>query len=204
MIRRSERVDPGRKVFAHYMVWAAFVTSLGELSVKLEVDTNPQVGLTCHQSPEQWAHDINTAKLAGIDGFSLNIGPSDTWTSTQLHHAYEEAERAQGFSLFLSFEYVEATPGPSIIVADVRPASMAAGSWLVPCVADLINRYKSSPAQTRVEGRPLVSTFEGPNWAANWPLVRDRTGGIYLIPDWSSLGPHGVGERLDLIDGACK
>lgn len=81
---------------------------------------------------------------------------------------------------------------------------MAAGHWPVPYVVDLINRYKSSPAQVMVEGRPLVSTFEGPDWAANWPVVRGQTGDICLIPDWSSLGPHGVGQRLDLIDGACK
>ena len=54
------------------------------------------------------------------------------------------------------------------------------------------------------EGKPLVSTFEGPGWADNWARVRDQTGGICLIPDWSSLGPHGVGQRLDCIDGACK
>ncbi len=31
--------------------------------------------------------EINTAKQAGIDGFALNIGPSDPWTNTQLHQA---------------------------------------------------------------------------------------------------------------------
>jgi glucan endo-1,3-alpha-glucosidase len=71
-------------------------------------------------------------------------------------------------------------------------------------VVDLINRYQGSSAQMMVDGRPLVSTFEGPDWASNWPTVRNETGGICLIPDWSSLGPHGVGQRLDLIDGACE
>ena len=81
---------------------------------------------------------------------------------------------------------------------------MEAGSWLVPHVVDLINRYKLFPSQMRAEGKPFVSTFEGPGWADNWARVRDETDGIYLIPDWSSLGPHGVGQRLDCIDGACK
>ena len=81
---------------------------------------------------------------------------------------------------------------------------MAAGSWSVPHVVDLINRYKSFPSQMMVEGSPLVSTFEGPGWATNWPRVRNQTGGIFLIPDWSSLGPHGVGQRIGCIDGACK
>jgi glucan endo-1,3-alpha-glucosidase len=71
-------------------------------------------------------------------------------------------------------------------------------------VVDLINRYKSSKAQMFVDGDPFVSTFEGPGWADNWSTVRQETGGIFLIPDWASIGPYGVGEKLDLIDGACR
>ncbi|KAK4118909.1 glycoside hydrolase family 71 protein [Parathielavia appendiculata] len=152
--------DSTRKVFAHYMV-----------------------GLACQQTREKWARDIKTAKLAGIDGFALNIGPSDHWTETQIYYAYKEAEEVHGFSVFISFD-------------------MAAGYWGISQAVELINRYKDSPAQMRVDGMPLVSTFEGPNWVDNWPTIRDQTGGICLIPDWSSLGPHGVGHRLDLIDGA--
>ncbi|KAL2140250.1 hypothetical protein VTI28DRAFT_4039 [Corynascus sepedonium] len=152
--------DSGRKVFAHYIV-----------------------GLTCGQPPERWDRDIVAAELAGLDGFALNIGPSDDWTIAQLDHAYQAAERRVGFFLFISFD-------------------MAAGNWSVPHVVGFINRYKGSPAQMKVEGKPLVSTFEGPDWATNWPLVRNETGGICLIPDWSSLGPHGVGQCLNLIDGA--
>lgn len=54
-----------------------------------------------------------------------------------------------------------------------------------------------------VGGKPFVSTFEGPEWADNWNTVREQTGGIFLVPDWSSIGPYGVGEKLDIIDGAC-
>jgi glucan endo-1,3-alpha-glucosidase len=71
-------------------------------------------------------------------------------------------------------------------------------------VVDLINRYKTSKAQMLVDGDPFVSTFEGPGWAGNWSTVRQETGGIFLIPDWSSIGPYGVGEKLDMIDGACR
>lgn len=76
--------------------------------------------------------------------------------------------------------------------------------WTVQQVVDLVNRFKYSPAQCVVDGRPFVSTFEGPQWAENWPLVRQATGGIFLVPDWASLGPHGVAQKLDIIDGACK
>ncbi|KAK4133767.1 glycoside hydrolase family 71 protein [Trichocladium antarcticum] len=159
---RAEEVVPesARKVFAHYMV-----------------------GLTCDQSPEQWAHDVDSAKESGIDGFALNVGPSDPWTSTQLDEAYRNAEESGDFTLFISFD-------------------MAAGSWSISQVADLINRYKESTAQFKVDEAPVVSTFEGPDWADNWPEVRNQTGDIFFIPDWSSLGPHGVGQKLDLIDGA--
>ncbi|KAL2022037.1 hypothetical protein VTK56DRAFT_6277 [Thermocarpiscus australiensis] len=150
-----------RKVFAHYMV-----------------------GLTCGQSPSQWTHDIQTARAAGIDGFALNIGPSDPWTDAQLHLAYTIAEQLGDFFLFISF--------------DMAPGR----SWAVVQVVDLINRYKGSVAQMLVNGKPLVSTFEGPAWSDNWPEVRCRTGGIFLVPDWSSIGPYGIASKLDLIDGA--
>ncbi|KAH8899905.1 glycoside hydrolase [Thozetella sp. PMI_491] len=149
-----------RKVFAHYMV-----------------------GLTDGQSLQQWLNEINQAKRVGIDGFALNIGPSDSWTATQLHQAYQAAEQAGGFVLFISFD-------------------MAAGNWSVQQVVDLVNTYKNSGAQMKVDGKPFVSTFEGPGWADNWNAVRGQTGGIFLVPDWSSLGAYGVGGKLGLIDGA--
>jgi glucan endo-1,3-alpha-glucosidase len=63
-----------------------------------------QVGLAHHQTREKWALDIKTAQCAGIDGFALNIGPSDHWTERQLEYAYREAEQVPGFSMFISFE----------------------------------------------------------------------------------------------------
>ena len=81
--------------------------------------------------------------------------------------------------------------------------SMACGEWSVDQVVNLVNQYKNSDAQMTVDGEPFVSTFEGPGWADNWSTVRDQTGGIFLVPDWASLGPHGVGQKLDIIDGAC-
>lgn len=123
----------------------------------------------------------------GIDGFALNIGPNDHYTMPQLRQAYSAASSLFGgrFVLFLSFD-------------------MAAGEWPVEQVVACINEFKDSPAQCRVNGLPFVSTFEGPQWAENWPAVRQATGGIYFVPDWSSLGPHGVGQKLGLIDGACE
>jgi glucan endo-1,3-alpha-glucosidase len=142
------------------------------------------LGLTNGQTPEHWAKEINDAKAVGIDGFALNIGPSDGWTNEQLHLAYAAAEAA-GFQMFISFD-------------------MAVGEWSPQVVIDLINTFKASPAQTLVNGLPMVSTFEGPAWSGNWQGVRDAVGGIHLVPDWSSLGPLGLAEKLSTIDGACK
>jgi glucan endo-1,3-alpha-glucosidase len=61
--------------------------------------------LTLGQSAEQWKHDVVTAKEVGIDGFALNIGPSDPWTKEQLDMAYRVTEEVGDFVLFISFEY---------------------------------------------------------------------------------------------------
>lgn len=156
----GKRADGDRKVFAHYMV-----------------------GLTDGQSSSQWATDISDAQSAGIDGFALNVGSSDTWNDAQLPLAYAAAADAS-FSLFLSFDM-------SI-------------SWTVDQVNSLINAYKDEAAQFKVNSLPFVSTFEGPAWSDNWTTVRSATGGIFLVPDWSSLGPSGVGAKLSQIDGACR
>jgi glucan endo-1,3-alpha-glucosidase len=146
-----------------------------------------QFGLTDGHTYDDWNQEILAAQAAGIDGFALNIGPNDHYTMPQLRQAYSAASSLFGgrFVLFLSFD-------------------MAAGDWPVEQVVACINEFKDSPAQCRVNGLPFVSTFEGPQWAENWPAVREATGGIYFVPDWSSLGPHGVGEKLNLIDGACE
>ncbi|KAF4983704.1 hypothetical protein FZEAL_920 [Fusarium zealandicum] len=152
--------DMSRQVYAHYMV-----------------------GLTDGQTPEQWQKDISDAQSVGIDGFALNIGPQDPWTTTQLQQAYSAANAAS-FKLFLSFDMQ--TPG----------------DWTAQAVAGLVNDFKDEAAQVKTDGRPLVNTFEGSAWVDNWPAVREQTGGIFLVPNWSSLGPDGVRERLGLVDGA--
>ena len=51
----------------------------------------------------------------------------------------------------------------------------------------------------------MVSTFEGPQNSNinDWPTINSSIpGGIYFVPDWTSLGPGGF--STDLVDGACK
>lgn len=172
-----------RKVFAHYLVricaFSARVTN--------PILTSVQVGLTLGHSKAQWEADICAARQAGIDGFAMNIGPQDPWTKDQLRLAYTAANDVApgGFGLFISFD-------------------MAAGEWKISQVISLINEFKALPAQYEVDGLPLVSTFEGAQWAGNWDSVRQVTGGIFLVPSWTSIGPHGVFDKLDVIDGACE
>ncbi|XDG06449.1 hypothetical protein ABKA04_006064 [Annulohypoxylon sp. FPYF3050] len=147
-----------------------------------QVFAHYMVGLTSGQSKDQWQKDITDAKSAGIDGFALNVGSQDSWNAEQLQLAYDTAS-SNSFNLFLSFD-------------------MAASSWTVDQVVSLINQYKGASSQLKVNGKPFVSTFEGPTWADNWSSVRSSTGDIFLVPDWSSLGAQGVGSKLSQIDGA--
>jgi glucan endo-1,3-alpha-glucosidase len=72
-------------------------------------------------------------------------------------------------------------------------------------VVGYLNKYKDSPAHFKVDEKPLVSTFEGveniPDWAHGGP-IRNLVGDIHFVPDWSSLGPDGIKQHLDKIEGA--
>ncbi|KAI0116081.1 glycoside hydrolase family 71 protein [Hypoxylon sp. NC0597] len=168
--------------FALFANLAAAGVAMPRQSGNRQVFAHYMVGLTSGQSQDQWQKDISEAKSAGIDGFALNVGSADSWNAQQLQLAYDTAS-SNGFSLFLSFD-------------------MAASSWTVDQVVSLVNQYKGASSQLKVNGKPFVSTFEGPNWADNWASVRSATGDIFLVPDWSSLGPQGVGSKLSQIDGA--
>lgn len=141
-------------------------------------------GLTSGQTLAEWQTDIAQAQSAGIDGFALNAGSADAWNPTQLPLAFEAADAA-GFRLFISFD-------------------MAASSWSVEQVVSYVDEYKGRSSYYKVGGLPFVSTFEGPDWVDNWAAVRSATGGIYLVPDWASIGPGGVAGQLSKTDGACK
>ncbi|KAI1388140.1 glycoside hydrolase family 71 protein [Hypoxylon trugodes] len=150
-----------------------------------QVFAHYMVGLTDGQTQDQWQKDITDAKASGIDGFALNIGYGNSWNDEQLQLAYDTASSV-GFNLFLSFDM----------------ADLSASPWTVDQVSSLINDHKDASSQYKVDGKPFVSTFEGPNFADNWASVRSATGGIFLVPDWSSLGAQGVGAKLSQIDGA--
>lgn len=132
---------------------------------------------------EQWESDIVEAQKAHIDGFALNVGPQDSYTAQVVQTAYSAAERLGNFSMFLSFDYG------------------TGGAWPADRVIDLVNAHKTRPAQFYYRGKPLVSTFEGTQSKGDWPYIKDATGCIF-IPTWTSLGPRGISNALDVVDGA--
>ena len=145
-----------------------------------------KVGNTYSYTTNDWVNDIIKAQNANIDAFALNVGAQTSYTNTQLANAYAAAEQRQ-FKLFLSFDYA------------------AQGAWSISNVVNTILAHKNSAAQFKVNGLPLVSTFEGPNNSGDWPSIRSQVGGIFFLPDWTSKGPDAFHNNLlQYTDGACK
>jgi Glycosyl hydrolase family 71 len=108
------------------------------------------------------------AQTAHIDGFALNIRADDTLTATSLPIAFSAAE-SLGFKLILSLDYA------------------GGGPFTADAAKKLINKYSVSSAYFKEDGRPLVSTFEGPLSAGDWSSIKAATNCVFM-PDWSSLG----------------
>ncbi|KAK3374697.1 glycoside hydrolase [Podospora didyma] len=102
-----------------------------------------------------WNNDIQLAQAAHIDAFALNLTYNEG--DDQSVAAVFNAASALGFKLFFSFDY-----------AGNRP-------WPKQVVIDLINQYSSSSAYHRYQGRPFVSTFEGPERATDWIDTKGQT-----------------------------
>lgn len=114
-----------------------------------------------------WLFDIEEAQFAHLDAFALNFAAS-LKDLKPLETAFAAAESA-GFHLFLSFDYA------------------GAGPFEKSDVIAIIDKFKSSSAYYMYNGKPLVSTFEGPGNAADWKDIKSKTG-CFFIPSWSSLG----------------
>lgn len=122
------------------------------------------VGILSSYTQSKWAKEITDAKASGIDAFALNIG-KDSYTNTQLGYAYAAAAAAGNFKMFISFDFAYYS-----LPSDAN------------LIVQTINTYASSPAQFKVEGRPLVTTFIGDN--QDWSTVKSMTN-IFLAPNWA-------------------
>ncbi|KAH9230227.1 glycoside hydrolase family 18 protein [Colletotrichum gloeosporioides 23] len=127
----------------------------------------------------KWRDNIALAQQAHIDAFALNIAHGWKYNDEQIANAFAAAS-AKGFQLFFSFDYAG---------GDVP--------WPMAEVKALIQKYSSSPAHFQYNGKPFVSTFEGPDNADDWHSIKADTG-CFFIPDWSSLG---AGPALRAADG---
>ncbi|KAF6827578.1 alpha-glucanase [Colletotrichum musicola] len=100
------------------------------------------------------------AQEAHIDAFALNMAYDDPTNEDSVAAAFQHAS-SLGFQLFFSFDYAGNRPWPKA----ERPGT---------------NNF-------RYNGKPFVSTFEGPESAEDWLDIKPATG-CFFIPDWSSLG----------------
>ncbi|KAK3896385.1 glycoside hydrolase, partial [Staphylotrichum tortipilum] len=130
-----------------------------------------------------WTSDMELARAALIDGFVLNIAPQDPSTLPSVALAFEAAE-SLNFTLFFSFDY------------------LAQGPWPADAVTALLQKHTPSPAYFKPNGkRPLVSTFEGPANAGDWPAIKAATDALF-VPDWGSVVPaEAVGLAGGVADG---
>ena len=120
---------------------------------------------------------MNLAKSAKIDAFALNIAYNES-IETAVSIAFLAA-KATNFKLMFSFDYA------------------GNGAWPAFDVAGMLHQYTGSTAHFLHDGKPLVSTFEGPDNATDWKSIKTATG-CFFMPDWSSKG---AAEALRLADG---
>ncbi|CAG7936279.1 unnamed protein product [Penicillium salamii] len=115
-----------------------------------------------------WELDMNLAKDAHIDAFALNMAWKDGTNEASVEMAFTAAN-AVGFKLFFSFDYA------------------GNGPWDQDVVIDFIQKYGPNGAYFQHNGKPFVSTFEGPDNADDWVTIKATTN-CFFMPDWSSVG----------------
>lgn len=163
-------VARAKAVFAHFMV-----SLHSAVSVAHSLTNSHQVGNTQNYTKTDWSQDIQLAKEAGIDAFAMNMAYDDPVNEPSLADAFYMAG-ALGFHLFFSFDYA------------------GNGPWPQQTVISYISKYGSNSAYYHYNGKPFVSTFEGPDNAADWVNIKAATG-CFFIPDWSSLGAQPAAEK---------
>lgn len=122
---------------------------------------------------------MRIAKASSIDAFVMNMAKNEN-TTNNLDAAFRAANRV-GFQLFFSFDYA------------------GNGPWDKDVVIALINKYRSDPAYFKRGSQPLVSTFEGPHRAVDWPGIKAATT-CYFVPSWSSMGAKEA-MKTGVVDG---
>ncbi|KAI9039615.1 glycoside hydrolase family 71 protein [Aspergillus affinis] len=135
---------------------------------------------TANWTSSQWESDISAAQDAHIDAFALNMAVGDAANSKALPMAFRAASDL-GFKLFFSFDYA------------------GNGPWSEDTVISLINEWSAYGGYYEHDGKPFVSTFEGPSNSDDWTKIKSETD-CFFIPDWSSVGAKAAVE-LGTADG---
>ncbi|KXH67234.1 mutanase [Colletotrichum salicis] len=127
------------------------------------------VGNTAEYSDDLWRTDIRLAKEAHIDAFVLNMAHGEAVNEPSLERAFNAA-KSEGFKLLFSFDYA------------------GRGPWPKDTVISYLKKYGSTAEYFKhSDGKPLVSTFEGPGNADDWIDIKKQVS-YFFIPDWSSEG----------------
>jgi hypothetical protein len=126
---------------------------------------------------------MRLAAGSGIDAFALNIANGEVHNYVQLDLAFKAAA-ARNFKLVFSFDYA----------GGVSP-------WTKESVLDLLRTYAGRGTYVQHKGLPLVSTFEGPDFADDWNWIKSSLK-VFFVPDWSSKGAKiAVGLGNGVADG---
>ena len=170
-----------------FFILATVLAAGAKLVMAQSVFAHVIVGNNDAYTVADWQSDISLAASKGIDAFVLNIAtPLSGTAGSQSAFAFEAAKNlGASFKLFFSFDY-EGGEGP----------------WSTNDILTLLRQYGHDGSYFQYEGRPFVSTFEGPGNSdvSQWAEIRRALpGGIYFVPDWSSQGP---GFEMPLYDGA--
>ncbi|OJJ50397.1 hypothetical protein ASPZODRAFT_129014 [Penicilliopsis zonata CBS 506.65] len=151
------------------------------------------MGNTATFGPSDWETDIQEAQAAGIDAFALDVGSGDN-VALPLQMGFETAAY-YGFKMFFSFDY----SGGTGTITDGSSSNETEAIWPKDNVTALIKAWSSSDAYYTYQGKPLVSTFEGPASADDWTDIKNETGCLF-IPDWTSIGPKAA-LKTGVVDG---
>ncbi|KAK0115705.1 hypothetical protein ONS96_014150 [Cadophora gregata f. sp. sojae] len=117
---------------------------------------------------DTWAFEMKYAKEAGIDAFAMNIAYNEKVSLGQMSNMLQAAS-GQQFPWFFSFDYA------------------GNGAFPKQTVIDMLKEYGPTKYYYKYNGKPFVSTFEGPGNALDWSVIKAQTG-CFFMPDWSSLG----------------
>ncbi|KAJ3813075.1 glycosyl hydrolase family 71-domain-containing protein [Lentinula aff. lateritia] len=116
---------------------------------------------TYEYTRDSWATDLKQIQAKDIDAVALNVG-RDSWQRSRIEDAYIVAATV-GMSVFISFDYTSFDCSVDNTI-----------QW--------VDSFKGLPAQFKVNGRPMISSYSGECLGPDgWQTIRAKTGG-FLMP----------------------